>query len=165
VARIIAAYVNFVSSAPVQYRHPCPWRSEKPFARTGEPWDPGISYRTLLRGEQGCPYFGNDVYPRAFYAGIARKARFLSAHFERRMRFATSSNRASQYSPSGRAVRASCPRPATASRRPFAARRDSDSPHGISGPSTLASVAASVWQIAAAVRSCPHAPHFKTRGY
>ena len=44
-------------------------------------------------------------------------------------------------SPSGRAIRAPCPRPASASQR-----RDSDSPHGISGADALASVATSLWQ-------------------
>jgi hypothetical protein len=41
-------------------------------------------------------YFGSDVYPRGFFGGNARKLQRFLPHFEQRMRFATSSSRASQ---------------------------------------------------------------------
>ena len=45
--------------------------------------------------ERRLPHLGNGVYPRGFRGGRARKLHFFSSHFEHRMRFATSSNRAS----------------------------------------------------------------------
>src|SRR5882724_4204444 len=41
-------------------------------------------------------YFPNAVYPRGFVGGNARSVHFFTPHFEHRIRFATSSSRASQ---------------------------------------------------------------------
>jgi hypothetical protein len=50
----------------------------------------------VIPGRVRLAYLGNGVYPRGFRGGTARSAHFFSPHFEHRIRFATSSSRASQ---------------------------------------------------------------------
>jgi hypothetical protein len=58
-------------------------------------------------------YFPNAEYPRGIFGGNALRLHRFVPHFEQRIRFATSSSRASHYSPFVRAVRTSMSSPGT----------------------------------------------------
>jgi len=49
-----------------------------------------------ISDRSGKPYLGNAEYPRGFVGGNALKLHFFFPHCEHRIRFATSSSRASQ---------------------------------------------------------------------
>jgi hypothetical protein len=49
-----------------------------------------------ISDRSGKPYLGNAEYPRGLVGGIARSEHFFSPHFEHRIRFSTSTRRASQ---------------------------------------------------------------------